>query len=581
MGSAVKCEPNCIDRTDSTKLLNHVKCRSGCMNWARDLEDGMKRTVDDLPKCIVTMEGENLIRCITSLDESEPPCTSLCSNNDTRPVLQELGVGNCKDPNLVSSPHSSRQGLLQYQYDLNSGFKSNGSHGDSVSQERDQIFLRIREKFTKKTADTKSISVRHIRQEVDEIPAYFRVNDDKNISNNTLVIDRKQLKTAHDWLIVVKDQNEEKLASGAYNNQISSHEIVRSGIESVTDHGICLREWLKPGCREVDKVESLLIFRQIVKMVDFAHSQGVVLQDLRPSCFILLPSNRVKYTGSSAMRKLRSATYHDSNNKRPLEQIAYAYVLDGKQLRHSESVKSLNHQPKGGNGIELCIAGPQTSAHSELQPHKPSSYQNTLIARQPKFTSVTAQLEEKCYTSPEEFDERGWTSFSSNIYGLGVLLFELMCSSESWEVHSAVMLNLCHRILPPNFLSKNPKEAGFCLWLLHPEPSCRPTTKEILRSEFICKSKELYSGEVFSKSIDNVDAESEQLLDFLNSLKEKKLKRASKLVEDIGCLEGDIKEVETKHSLGAVSLFSRENKEFLGARKPELFTSSEASSLSF
>ncbi|MCH98083.1 protein SPA1-RELATED 2-like, partial [Trifolium medium] len=38
------------------------------------------------------------------------------------------------------------------------------------------------------------------------------------------------------------------------------------------------------------------------------------------------------------------------------------------------------------------------------------------------------------------------------------------------------MSDLHHRILPPAFLSENPKEAGFCLWLLHPEPSSRPTT---------------------------------------------------------------------------------------------------------
>lgn len=42
------------------------------------------------------------------------------------------------------------------------------------------------------------------------------------------------------------------------------------------------------------------------------------------------------------------------------------------------------------------------------------------------------------------------------------------------------MLDLRHRILPPDFLSKNPKEAGFCLWLLHPEPSSRPTARYYL-----------------------------------------------------------------------------------------------------
>ncbi|KAL6536381.1 hypothetical protein OROGR_012953 [Orobanche gracilis] len=32
------------------------------------------------------------------------------------------------------------------------------------------------------------------------------------------------------------------------------------------------------------------------------------------------------------------------------------------------------------------------------------------------------------------------------------------------------MHDLHHMVLPPSFLSENPKEAGFCLWLLHPEP---------------------------------------------------------------------------------------------------------------
>jgi hypothetical protein len=40
-----------------------------------------------------------------------------------------------------------------------------------------------------------------------------------------------------------------------------------------------------------------------------------------------------------------------------------------------------------------------------------------------------------------------------------------------------VMSNLRHRILPSRFLSEHPKEAGFCLWLLHPDPSSRPKAR--------------------------------------------------------------------------------------------------------
>lgn len=100
--------------------------------------------------------------------------------------------------------------------------------------------------------------------------------------------------------------------------------------------------------------------------------------------------------------------------------------------------------------------------------------------------------------------------------------------------------------------------------------------RQILQSEFFCGSEELYSKDVFSKSADKIDEESEQLRSFLISLKEKKLMHASKLVEDIGCLEDDIKEAERRHLSEAASFFSR------GNRKEEGFcTSSDASSQSF
>lgn len=45
------------------------------------------------------------------------------------------------------------------------------------------------------------------------------------------------------------------------------------------------------------------------------------------------------------------------------------------------------------------------------------------------------------------------------------------------SARNAAMMDLRHRILPPRFLSENPKEAGFCLWLLHPDPASRPSSR--------------------------------------------------------------------------------------------------------
>lgn len=64
---------------------------------------------------------------------------------------------------------------------------------------------------------------------------------------------------------------------------------------------------------------------------------------------------------------------------------------------------------------------------------------------------------------------------------------QLLASFDSGRSHAAAMQDLRHRILPPRFLSANPKEAGFCLWLFHPEPSLRPTTRYVLTPFLISK----------------------------------------------------------------------------------------------
>ncbi|KAL5571377.1 hypothetical protein UlMin_020974 [Ulmus minor] len=340
---------------------------------------------------------------------------------------------------------------------------------------------------------------------------------------------------------VVVVQNDGKLCGNF--DQTSSHGVLSSSPQS-SSNGISLREWLKPGFRKVDKVESFLVFREIMQLVNFAHSQGSALQELRPSCFNILPSSKVQYTGSLAARESKNGVYQEVYKKRPLEQNAFANnIVIAKQQKLSEAVKSLRDQAKMGKQVEFYSAGPQNSG-----------YQDSWIAKQEHSITATIELEKKWYTSPEELN-RNYCTFPSNIYGLGVLLFELLCCSESWEVHSAVMMDMRNRILPRNFLSENPKEAGFCLWLLHPYPSSRPSVRDIMQSELICGPKDM-------NSMDTLEAESETLLNFLGSVKDEKQRRASKLVEEIGCLEEDIKEAYKRYSLRPASVVSLEQKEF-------------------
>ncbi|KAI3453791.1 hypothetical protein Pfo_010454 [Paulownia fortunei] len=346
--------------------------------------------------------------------------------------------------------------------------------------------------------------------------------------------------------------------------------------------GISLREWMEAGGKKANKVEKMRMFRQVLDLVDFSHSHGVSLQDLRPSCFKSSGSYQVMYLGSSVRAGVTENVTdedihqlnHNRNEKRPIHQSILP--LDShsvKKRKLGENMKFIQRWPQfpSRSGIRSASinianvdsAGPLDPSNDVDEEHNPKTEikshsklfgRNVPNSSQTLQASVSFTLEEKWYTSPELFNEKGCT-FASNIYCLGVLLFELLGSFDSGRSRAAAMLDLRHRILPPSFLSENPKEAGFCLWLLHPEPSLRPTTREILQSEFISGIQEVSGGEVLS-SIDEEDGESELLLYFLLSLNEQKQKDASNLVEQIRCIEADIQEVEKRRPKKSLFLSS-------------------------
>ncbi|GAV63545.1 Pkinase domain-containing protein/WD40 domain-containing protein [Cephalotus follicularis] len=383
----------------------------------------------------------------------------------------------------------------------------------------------------------------------------------------TMVVSNGSLKAAAGALVA----SDASLSLGVKKRMPSFNGVAGPGSGVSDQDGVTLRAWLKAACHKVSKVECLAIFKQIVDLVEHSHSQGSVLHDMQPSCFKLLQSNQVKYLGSIVSRGgLDSATDKEStlseksqSTKRPVEKgIFHCSDVFIKKQKFSENLfshrwpqftSSYGFKTGYANDSDINIDGTQYS-HQELSDHNLSKeygirsniahVSNT--AQQPQ-NAVIEQLEGKWYTSPEELNE-GICTTSSNIYSLGILLFELLGRFDSERALAAAMSDIRHRILPPKFLSENPKEAGFCLWLIHPEPSSRPTTREILHSDIV-NMLPVMCPKRLSSSIDQDDAESELLFHFLVSLKEHKQKHASKLDEDVRCLESDIKEVERRQCL--------------------------------
>lgn len=183
-----------------------------------------------------------------------------------------------------------------------------------------------------------------------------------------------------------------------------------------TYNGVTLREWLNLTGSQINKAERIHIFREIVKLMDIAHSEGNAFQDMRPSCFILLSPNGVKYIGPSVQIDSTYAMSQNTNGKRPSNMEMHAKSNLGSKLQ-KVNVDLIRQQPEYvSRSVVRDIYG-ETSAHSCSHDECTSFKAGCLLE------SDINELEKKWYTCPEELNQESLAS--SNIYSLGVLFFEV------------------------------------------------------------------------------------------------------------------------------------------------------------
>ncbi|XP_018823028.2 protein SPA1-RELATED 3-like isoform X3 [Juglans regia] len=104
------------------------------------------------------------------------------------------------------------------------------------------------------------------------------------------------------------------------------------------------------------------------------------------------------------------------------------------------------------------------------------------------------------------------------------------------------MSSLRHRVLPPQLLLKWPKEASFCLWLLHPEPSIRPKISELLQSEFLNEPRLDFKEREAAGVLRERTEEQELLLEFLLLIQQRKQEAVNKLQDTVSFLCSDVEE---------------------------------------
>ncbi|XP_043688622.1 protein SPA1-RELATED 4-like isoform X2 [Telopea speciosissima] len=337
-------------------------------------------------------------------------------------------------------------------------------------------------------------------------------------------------------------------------------ETVGAVAHAVERDDVSLRQWLDKPDRSVDLSECLHMFRQIVETVNLAHVQGVVVHNVRPSCFVMSSFNSVSFIESASCSSSGSDSYGDAVNNQTVR-------------GQSCSSPSAQDLPCGRSGvgvedslIEISRSGashrasetsclrsgrPRLSSIEEREENKIEDSRKVEDAEENKKTFPLKQIllmEANWYTSPEEVAGAS-SSFSSDIYRLGVLLFELFCPFSSMEEKLSIMSNLRHRVLPPQLLLKWPKEASFCLWLLHPQPSTRPKMSDVLQSDFLNEPRDNLEERQAAINLREEIKEQELLLEFLLQMQQRKQEASDKLRHTIDCLSSDIEEVLKQQSI--------------------------------
>ncbi|XP_012084964.1 protein SPA1-RELATED 3 isoform X2 [Jatropha curcas] len=341
--------------------------------------------------------------------------------------------------------------------------------------------------------------------------------------------------------------------SGGYKDEVAVDVFTRA----IEWADFSLRQWLDKPERSVDEFECLHIFRQIVEIVNVAHSQGIVVHNVRPSCFVITSFNHVSFIESASCSDSGSDSLEDGPNSQALETKNVSSPLPNDMFpqRSRSGIDDFRPVPTPTNALSEASCIQSSSGHGTHVPVVEESEEDKISGmrnieqeekeegkKQPFPMKQILQVESSWYTSPEEVTGSP-ISCASDIYRLGVLLFELFCPFSSREDKSRTMSSLRHRVLPPQLLLKWPKQASFCLWLLHPEPSSRPKTSELLESEFLNEPRENLEEREAAIQLRERIEEQDLLLEFLLLTQQRKQEAADKLQDTLSLLCSDIEEV--------------------------------------
>jgi serine/threonine protein kinase len=199
---------------------------------------------------------------------------------------------------------------------------------------------------------------------------------------------------------------------------------------------ISLRQWLDKPDRSVDFFECLHVFRQIVEIVNAAHCQGVVVHNVRPSCFVMSSFNHISFIESASCSDTSSDSLGDGVNNDQGVEVKTPTSHCPRDIMHQQSFGSEDFMPAkistdarsdSSCMLSSAVYAARASLIEETEENKMKDRRKDEEVEGKKQSFPMKQIllmEMSWYTSPEEVAGTP-SSCASDVYRLGILLFEV------------------------------------------------------------------------------------------------------------------------------------------------------------
>ena len=235
-----------------------------------------------------------------------------------------------------------------------------------------------------------------------------------------------------------------------------------------------LLTWLQNKKRKVVEDVNMFLWTQIVEGVNHLHSNKWIHRDIKPGNIF------VQYcVPAESSRAVSSELTRDSSSGSTYSAANFPYVVK-----------------IGDFGLAK-----ELSSHLEAP----------LVSKKPNTSTKSHPIGTSTYASPEQLEKIVDISFSSDIYSLGIILFEMFQRFETAMERSRVLSSIRKLEFPADFETKNPNVARLVRSMLQVDPEKRPTARQLLFDAYV-RTCTLTHGE---DSIENTTFSKDEIISSL------------------------------------------------------------------